>query len=80
MSDGEEAAVPRYAYLPFGAGPRRCIGENLAQLELIFAVARIVQRFTLELPRDPCPALSAGFALGLADGLPAGFALRSPTS
>jgi len=79
-SDGEAAAVPRYAYLPFGAGPRRCIGENIAQLELIFAVARIVQRFTLELPRHPCPALSAGFALELADGLPAAVALRSPTS
>jgi cytochrome P450 len=75
--NGEAAAVPRYAYLPFGAGPRRCIGENLAQLELIFAVARILQRFTLHLPCEPAPALSAGFALALADGLPTRFALRA---
>ncbi|MDB4989861.1 MAG: cytochrome [Myxococcaceae bacterium] len=73
---GEASAVPRYAYLPFGAGPRRCMGESLAQLEMIFAVARILQRFTLRLPRDPLPALSAGFALGLADGLPAGITPR----
>lgn len=77
-ADGEAATVPRYAYLPFGAGPRRCIGENLAQLEMMFAVARILQRFTLQLPREPAPRLSAGFALALADGLPGRIALRAP--
>ena len=79
--DGEASAVPRYAYLPFGAGPRRCIGENLAQLELVFAVARVLQRFTLRLPRETLPALSAGFALGLTDGLPAAITPRAlPTA
>jgi cytochrome P450 len=36
---GESERVPRYAYIPFGAGPRRCLAENLAQVEMMLAVA-----------------------------------------
>jgi cytochrome P450 len=74
---GESEHAPRYAYLPFGAGPRRCLAENLAQLEIALAVARILQRFTLVLPSERAPVLSAGFALRLRDGLPARIARRS---
>lgn len=76
---GESGRVPRYAYLPFGAGPRRCIGESLAQLEMLLAVGRILQRFELHLPCEPAPALSSGFALGLAQGLPVRLAARVAT-
>jgi cytochrome P450 len=68
---GEIERVPRYAYLPFGGGPRRCLAEHLAQLELAFALARILQRFELQLPCQSAPPLSAGFALSLSSGLPA---------
>lgn len=67
---GEAERAPHYAYLPFGAGPRRCLAENLAQIEMMLAVSRILQRFELGLPTEPRPELSAGFALGLAHGLP----------
>lgn len=73
---GAPVGVPRYAYLPFGGGARRCVGEHLAQLEMMLTVARILQRFRLVLPRNPAPRLRAGFALGLADGLTAQLALR----
>jgi hypothetical protein len=43
---------------------------------MMLAVARILQRFDLLLPREPSPALSAGFALGLAHGLPVRFVRR----
>lgn len=77
---GSEAAqLPRFAYLPFGTGPRRCPGENLAQLELSLAVARILQRFVLTLPNGGAPALHAGFALSLRDALPTRIALRART-
>jgi cytochrome P450 len=39
-----------YAYLPFGAGPRMCIGTSFALMEIKLALALIVQRFRLELP------------------------------
>jgi cytochrome P450 len=38
---------PRFAYLPFGAGPRRCIGRQFALVEATLAVARIAQEYRL---------------------------------
>lgn len=47
----EEAisARPRRAYLPFGGGPRMCIGEGFARLEAELLVATIAQRWRFEL-------------------------------
>ena len=50
-------AVPRFAYFPFGAGTRVCIGEAFAMLEGTLALATIVQRLTLEPEAAPLPAL-----------------------
>jgi len=68
---GEIERVPRYAYLPFGGGPRRCLAEHLAQLEMALALGRILQRFELQLPSQKAPPISGGFALSLSSGLPA---------
>ena len=43
------AARPRFAYLPFGAGPRICIGAQLALAEISLLVATMAQRFRLKL-------------------------------
>ena len=42
-------SIPRFAFLPFGAGPRACVGGGLASTEGILAMATIVKRFRLEL-------------------------------
>lgn len=40
---------PKLSYVPFGAGPRQCIGMGFAQIEAQMLLARIIQRFRLEL-------------------------------
>jgi cytochrome P450 len=56
-----EAARPRVAYLPFGAGPRVCIGNHFALMEAQLVLARITQRFTLSaLEDEPNPPVPMG--------------------
>jgi len=47
------AARTRYAYLPFGAGPRTCVGLNFAMTEILVVLAMLLQRFRLKLAIDP---------------------------
>jgi cytochrome P450 len=42
-------ARPRYAYFPFGGGPRACIGSVFALMEMQVIVAMVTQRYELDL-------------------------------
>ena len=44
-----ESARHRFAYLPFGGGPRGCVGNQFAMLEAQLIVAAIAQRYRVEL-------------------------------
>ena len=44
-----EKQLPRYAYIPFGAGPRICIGNHLALMEGQLLIATLAQRVTFDL-------------------------------
>ncbi|HEY3332976.1 MAG TPA: cytochrome P450 [Capsulimonadaceae bacterium] len=44
----ETAALPRFAYFPFGGGPRSCIGQRFATIEIATIAATILQRFRLD--------------------------------
>jgi cytochrome P450 len=47
--DGLEDRLPAGAYFPFGDGPRRCIGQNFALMEVVLVLATIAQKFQFRL-------------------------------
>jgi cytochrome P450 len=42
-----EAERPRFAYMPFAAGPRHCIGETLALYEMLVHLYKVARRYRL---------------------------------
>ncbi|OAE96766.1 cytochrome P450 [Bradyrhizobium centrolobii] len=52
-------APDRFAYLPFGAGPRVCVGAPFAQAESVLALARLIGAFRVELT-DTNPVIPLG--------------------
>jgi cytochrome P450 len=56
------AARPQFSYFPFSAGPRSCLGEHLAWLELQLVVATIAQQWRMQLspgyPLELLPLIS----------------------
>ncbi|HXW88858.1 MAG TPA: cytochrome P450 [Streptosporangiaceae bacterium] len=65
-SAGETALAaerPRYAYVPFGAGRRACIGQSFAELETVLVLASIAQRYRLELTASGIPKPVAAITL-----------------
>jgi cytochrome P450 len=56
-TDEAIAARPRHAFLPFGGGPRMCIGEGFAWMEAELLLATIAQRWRFELDPEQIVAL-----------------------
>ncbi|MFO1429652.1 MAG: cytochrome P450 [Candidatus Competibacteraceae bacterium] len=60
--DGLSQRLPRYAFLPFGGGPRTCIGNRFALMEARLILATIAQRFRLlrcsDQPIKPVPSIT----------------------
>jgi cytochrome P450 len=62
--------VDRFAYLPFGAGPRVCIGAQFAQTEATLVLAALIQRFRVTVDQGR-PALPLAVVTTRPDHAPA---------
>jgi cytochrome P450 len=61
---------PRAAYLPFGAGPRMCVGEPFARLEAVILLARIARRWRFEADPHADIGLQPAITLRPRGGMP----------
>ncbi len=52
FSRANQDALPAFAWFPFGAGPRACIGSNFAMIEGTLILASLLQRFRMEPAQD----------------------------
>jgi cytochrome P450 len=70
FSVDRDRQIEPFAYLPFGGGPRSCIGMHLSHVMLVVALASIARRFRILFCQDPSgirpePGLSLGIQGGV---------------
>jgi cytochrome P450 len=78
FSPENEKNIPRYAYLPFGGGPRVCIGNAFALMEARLILATIASRFRLTLSPGYEAEILPQVTLGVKGGLPMTVRVREP--
>ncbi len=62
--------IDRSAFIPFGAGPRQCIGRDFAYVEAVLLLASLVAHFDVEFPAgERCPPAVPLVTMRPAEGL-----------
>lgn len=61
---------PRYAHIPFGAGPRFCVGNHLGMIEATFVISALMRDLKLERVPGAEPTPEPMMSLRLGGGLP----------
>jgi len=69
-TDEARAERPRHAYIPFGGGPRMCIGEGFARMEAVLLLATIAQRWRFQRESEETVAMQPGVTLRPRTGMP----------
>ena len=70
---GEEKmkSLPKFAYFPFGGGPRVCIGQQFAMMEMVLILATIAQKFHFRMQPGASVTPLPTFTLRPTPGIPA---------
>jgi cytochrome P450 len=71
------ATRPKLAYLPFGAGPRACIGAQFSLLEARLVLATLAQRFALDTVPGHKIGMKPGITLMPKGGMPMRISARA---
>jgi len=69
FSSERSAGQPRFAYFPFGGGPRQCIGNELALMEIKMILIRMIQLYRFALVSKPPIQMNALSSLQPRDGV-----------
>jgi cytochrome P450 len=72
--------IPKYAYLPFGGGPRVCIGNSFATMEANLLLATIAQRYQFRLVDGVEIVPQAFITMYPRNGLPMTIEKRQPSN
>ena len=69
---GEERIhlLPKFAYFPFGGGPRVCIGQQFAMMEMVLILATMAQKFRFRLQPGATVTAIPTFTLRPVPGIP----------
>ncbi|CAA9458747.1 MAG: Cytochrome P450 family protein [uncultured Rubrobacteraceae bacterium] len=70
FEEGRSADRPEFAYLPFGGGPRKCIGDRFALVEGVLVLATVAQRYNLRLAQERKVAPEPLVTLRPKEGIP----------
>jgi cytochrome P450 len=70
--------LPRFAFFPFGGGPRQCIGNTFALMEAVLLLATIAQKFRLQLVPDQKVEPTASITLRPRHGIQVTLEARQP--
>ena len=73
---GWEERVPKYAYFPFGGGPRICVGNQFALMEAHLLLVTLLQRAHFDLLPQPAVEMQPLVTLRPRNGIPVRVSLR----
>ena len=69
FSDANVKARPGFVYVPFGGGPRLCMGQNFAMLVMQIVVSRMSQSFEFSVPENYVPEVEPNITLRAKRGI-----------
>jgi cytochrome P450 len=69
-NDPRAAALPRFAYFPFGGGPRVCVGAGFAMMEAVLLLSTIAQQFQIRIAAGQKVSMQPTVTLRPRNGIP----------